>query len=157
MASSYPYGASDPSIYDLPTEADIRAENIENWLALIYDDARRELNPDDEECPTCSGDGFIFDCFDGFCVDAEIGCEECTSVCPDCRSYKRALKRRVRVEILRSMNIELATAFLRSEGRQPPETFPKNVLLNLHAGRTACPEFSDEERADSACWVECLQ
>ena len=39
---------------------------------------------DDNDCPTCGGEGFIFDCFDGFCLDADIGCDDCTRSCPDC-------------------------------------------------------------------------
>jgi len=39
---------------------------------------------DDSECPICGGEGFVFDCFDGCCEDAEIGCDECTIPC-DCQ------------------------------------------------------------------------
>lgn len=39
---------------------------------------------DDEECWNCGGEGETFDCFDGFCLDAEIGCELCTRQCEVC-------------------------------------------------------------------------
>lgn len=37
-----------------------------------------------DECPTCGGEGVIFNCFDGFCEDADWGCDDCTRACPDC-------------------------------------------------------------------------
>lgn len=37
-----------------------------------------------DECQRCNGDGFIFDCFDGFCADADEGCDDCTRPCPEC-------------------------------------------------------------------------
>jgi hypothetical protein len=39
---------------------------------------------DDDECPICGGEGFTFDCFDGCCEDAEIGCDDCARPC-DCQ------------------------------------------------------------------------
>lgn len=44
----------------------------------------------DDECPVCGGEGFIFDCFDGCCIDAEIGCDDCTSPCPECAALTKA-------------------------------------------------------------------
>lgn len=38
----------------------------------------------DDTCPCCGGDGYIFDCFDGFCENADIGCDDCTRPCPEC-------------------------------------------------------------------------
>lgn len=35
----------------------------------------------DDECPNCGGDGFVFDCFDGCCADADVGCDDCTRPC----------------------------------------------------------------------------
>lgn len=35
----------------------------------------------DDECPICGGEGFVFECFDGFCADADIGCDDCTRPC----------------------------------------------------------------------------
>lgn len=36
---------------------------------------------DDDECPICGGEGFTFDCFDGCCEDADVGCDDCTRPC----------------------------------------------------------------------------
>lgn len=36
---------------------------------------------DDDGCPICGGEGFIFDCFDGCCEDADVGCDDCTRPC----------------------------------------------------------------------------
>lgn len=38
----------------------------------------------DDDCPQCGGSGFIFDCIDGQCLDAEIGCDLCTQRCDYC-------------------------------------------------------------------------
>lgn len=37
-----------------------------------------------EDCPECGGEGFVFQCFDGCCEDADIGCDDCTRTCPVC-------------------------------------------------------------------------
>ncbi len=39
---------------------------------------------DELECPECGGEGFVFGCFDGCCLDADIGCDDCTRPCPVC-------------------------------------------------------------------------
>ncbi len=39
---------------------------------------------DDEECWKCGGDGYLQECFDGFCIDAEVGCDDCTYRCDIC-------------------------------------------------------------------------
>lgn len=36
-----------------------------------------------DDCPYCE-DGFVSDCIDGFCLDAEIGCDLCTRPCEFC-------------------------------------------------------------------------
>lgn len=41
-----------------------------------------------EECGQCDGSGFVFDCWDGFCQDAEIGCDLCTQRCDFCNPAK---------------------------------------------------------------------
>lgn len=30
-----------------------------------------DFQSDDGDCPNCGGEGVLYDCFDGFCVDAE--------------------------------------------------------------------------------------
>lgn len=55
-------------------------EAVAHNLSLTADDI-------DEKCPTCGGEGFTFDCFDGCCADAEVGCDDCTRPC----EYQRQL------------------------------------------------------------------
>lgn len=38
----------------------------------------------DDECPNCGGAGFVYDCIDGFCEDAESGCDLCERACDWC-------------------------------------------------------------------------
>lgn len=42
-----------------------------------------DYDDDPGECWNCGGEGFVWDCFDGFCVNAEDGCEDCTRPCPE--------------------------------------------------------------------------
>lgn len=48
-------------------------------------------NEYDDCCQRCGDEGFIFDCFDGFCADADFGCDDCTKPCPDCGIKTRPL------------------------------------------------------------------
>jgi hypothetical protein len=43
---------------------------------------------DDHECWNCGGEGFIADCFDGFCINAEDGCDLCMRRCEYCKPLK---------------------------------------------------------------------
>jgi hypothetical protein len=43
-----------------------------------YDDSR------DDDCWQCGGEGWIADCFDDLCVNAEDGCELCMCRCDIC-------------------------------------------------------------------------
>jgi hypothetical protein len=36
-------------------------------------------------CYECGGEGFVADCFDGCCLDAEWGCDDCTERCSECQ------------------------------------------------------------------------
>lgn len=127
-------------------------ENGNLILGYIEDEVRRELNPDDEVCQECAGDGFVFDCFDGFCEDADVGCDYCATECRECERFKRTVRDRVRIRVLRTLDVDLAIAFLGLRRNTPPAF----VLFSLHYGRTSSPDFTAEERADSACWVEGL-
>lgn len=133
--------------------------NISKENALIdwlYQQAHFDLNPSDEECPDCGGDGYIYDCIDGCCVDAESGCEDCARRCIECARFTRSIERHVQVQVLRSMDLPLAVAWLKQRGKWSDKFTDQSVMANLHAGRTAYKEFSEQERADSACWVEGL-
>lgn len=39
---------------------------------------------ENEECANCGGEGVIYDCIDGQCLDAESGCDLCASRCDFC-------------------------------------------------------------------------
>ena len=41
------------------------------------------------ECYECGGEGYVHYCFDGFCVDADYGCDECTRRCDVCNPAKK--------------------------------------------------------------------
>lgn len=41
------------------------------------------------ECYECGGEGYVHDCIDGFCVDADFGCDMCTRRCDMCNSAKK--------------------------------------------------------------------
>lgn len=52
--------------------------------AAVNDNVDHDPCDDDDECPNCGGEGFTFDCFDGCCADAHVGCDDCTRTC-DCQ------------------------------------------------------------------------
>lgn len=39
---------------------------------------------DQGDCWWCAGEGYVFDCFDGLCVNAEDGCDLCMRRCDVC-------------------------------------------------------------------------
>ena len=51
--------------------------------------APEELADDDDICWNCGGDGFTWECFDGCCVDSEIGCDDCTQPCEICMPARK--------------------------------------------------------------------
>lgn len=55
-----------------------RAQTMEEAAAENFGLSADDL---DEECPICGGEGFTFDCFDGCCADADVGCDDCTRPC----------------------------------------------------------------------------
>lgn len=131
----------------------------ENFLLnAIYDDAHQELNPSGDDCWHCGGDGYTYDCIDGCCVDADSGCADCASRCQECRIFEARIEKYVRVQVLRAMDVPLAMAWAKRKGRGALATKmdEREVRANLHAGRVACSDFTDQERADSAAWVEGL-
>lgn len=131
-----------------------KADALLSWVEEQVD---WDLNPDQEECPTCGGEGMIADCFDGFCVDAEDGCEDCARPCPECRNAERQRRRAVRTEVLRALDVDLARAYLRRYRNIAGTTLSDvAILADLHGARAASAAFTEQERADSACWVEGL-
>lgn len=39
---------------------------------------------DDDSCWQCDGEGYLFSCIDGCCLDADIGCDLCERTCDIC-------------------------------------------------------------------------
>jgi hypothetical protein len=124
-------------------------------LDAIYDEVHHRLNPGDEECWHCGGEGYTYDCIDGCCEDAESGCEDCASRCAECAIHARNIKAAVRLEVLKSLDVDVGIAWAKRECRWR-EMRREQVLANLHAGRAAHVAFSADERAASACWFEGL-
>lgn len=60
-------------------------------IKRVNDEAQAELDAmgyydePEEECWDCGGDGYVFDCLDGCCADADAGCDLCTRRCEVCR------------------------------------------------------------------------
>lgn len=56
----------------------------------LNDPGPPEYDPyeDQGECWRCGGEGFVFYCWDGCCLDAEIGCDDCTQPCDICNQPK---------------------------------------------------------------------
>lgn len=52
----------------------------------------------DLECSRCGGEGFVFECLDGCCLDADVGCDICTRPCPECRRRALSLNQLWRVK-----------------------------------------------------------
>jgi hypothetical protein len=52
-------------------------------MASYYEDEYDD-DWDNEPCWNCDGERFVSDCFDGFCLDADFGCDLCTYRCPIC-------------------------------------------------------------------------
>ena len=84
-----------------------------------YQDRHDEHEYDDDpgDCWHCGGEGFIADCFDGFCEAAEYGCEDCTRSCPECARPKPSSDEMRRV---------LAEALEQANNPPPPPPSPGN-------------------------------
>ena len=136
----------------------VQAAKRENHiLDRIYDEVHHELNPSDDDCPECGGEGYIANCIDGLCFDAESGCEDCMRRCVECARFEIRVRKAVRLEVLRLMDVDVAIAFARRTNRWSDKITRTAVLANLHAARAAAStDFSPEEREASAAWVEGL-
>lgn len=86
-------------------------------LDMIYDEVNQRLNPDGEECWHCGGEGETWDCIDGCCVDQDIGCPLCRRDCIECKLYAGRRAKAVREEVIKSNDVGIATAWLKSIGR----------------------------------------
>lgn len=62
--------------------------DAEKLSALTGEEHTIEFFDDDDGCPNCDGSGFIYDCFDGLCLDADAGCDKCEIRCDLCNPRK---------------------------------------------------------------------
>lgn len=125
-------------------------------LDAIYDEVHFELNPSDEECFACGGEGETYDWIDGCCEDAESGCPDWARPCSECKQFDIMVRKRVRLEVLKMLDVDVAIAFARRTNGWSDKITREAVLLSLHAARAAHAGFSLEEREASAAWVEGL-
>lgn len=86
-------------------------------LYAIYDDVDHALNPDGDECWHCGGTGATYDCIDGCCENAAEGCAICERRCPECMIHEKNRAKAVREAVIKSGDVELAAAWLKSVGR----------------------------------------
>jgi len=86
-------------------------------LDMIYDEVDQRLNPNQEECWHCGGEGATYDCIDGCCVDAESGCEDCERPCIECKINAAQRAKAVREEVIKANDTEIAVAWLKHIGR----------------------------------------
>lgn len=89
-------------------------------LNAIYDEVDQRLNPDQNDCWNCGGEGVTFDCFDGCCVDAESGCDLCSRKCIECVIFAGKLAKAIREEVIKSGDIDVAREWIKSVGRWSP-------------------------------------
>jgi len=105
----------------------------EMLLGMICDEIDQRMNPDDEECPECGGEGYTFDCFDGCCVDADSGCDDCGRRCIACARHKHTRLKAVRMEVIKSGDVDIARAWLKEIGRWKPEITDDQIRAELAA------------------------
>lgn len=90
----------------------------ERILEAIEEEVMQRLNPSGEDCPECGGDGYTYDCFGEFaCIDPESGCQDCARRCRWCSELKHDRLKAVREEVIKSNDVEIATAWLKDVGR----------------------------------------
>lgn len=106
-------------------------------LDHIYDEVDQRLNPDGEDCSYCGGEGYTHDCIDGFCLDAEEGCEDCTRRCPECALHTVQREQAVRHEVIKSGDVDIAIAWLKGIGRWRESTTPEQVKAEMASAAAA--------------------
>ena len=120
-------------------EAEPETDRGELLLGFIYEEVDRRLNPDDDECWYCGGEGETYDCFDGLCADAEFGCEECTRPCPECRLHAGRRAKAIREEVIKAGDPDVATAWLKSIGRWRDDITSEQVMQELADAKALLP------------------
>lgn len=101
----------------------------------IYDEVDQRLNPNNEECWHCGGEGETYDCIDGCCIDAESGCPDCARPCLECRLYAGRRAKAIREEVIKSGDLDIAVAWLKSIGRWHEGITSDQVRQQLEAAK----------------------
>lgn len=102
----------------------------------LVDEIDHELNPGNEECWHCGGEGYTFDCIDGCCIDAESGCEDCARRCIECATHERNRLKAIRESVIKTNNIDLAIAWLITIGRWRADITREQVQAELDKANT---------------------
>lgn len=119
-------------------------------LDFICDEVDHEQNPSGEDCWYCGGEGETFDCFDGFCLDADIGCADCTRACPECRIAKHARLKAIREAVIKSNDVDIAREWLKDVGRWSEDITPEQIQQHLDKAREALAAEAAKTDAASA-------
>lgn len=109
------------------------ADKGEILLDLIYDEVDQRLNPNCDECWYCAGEGETYDCIDGCCADAESGCPDCAIPCPECRFHTARRAKAIREEVIKSGDLDIAVAWLKSIGRWSDDITPDQLRQQMEA------------------------
>lgn len=102
---------------------------------LICEDVDRHLNPSQEECWYCNGEGETYDCIDGCCVDAESGCADCARPCIECKLFAGRRARAIREEVIKSDDVDIAREWLKSIHRWSDDITPERIKSELESAR----------------------
>ena len=103
-------------------------------LDFICEEIDQRLNPEGEDCPECGGEGFVYDCFEEFaCIDPESGCAECERRCLGCAQNKVLRLKAIREEVIKSGDVEIAIAWLKSIDRWREGITEEQVKAELAA------------------------
>jgi hypothetical protein len=107
----------------------------ERLLEFVEDEVANRLNPSDEECWYCGGEGETYDCIDGCCLDAESGCSDCARPCYECRMRERARLKAIREEVIKSGDVDLAAAWLKSIRRWRDDITDDQIRAELETAK----------------------
>jgi hypothetical protein len=118
------------------------AENNRSDLLLdaIIEEVTHELNPHDDDCWYCGGEGETYDCIDGCCEDQDSGCEECARPCFECKMFEARVAKAIREQVLKSADTDLAISWLKHVGRWSDDITRERVAAEMEAARLAMEE-----------------
>lgn len=98
---------------------------------LLVEEVDLRLNPNGEDCWHCGGDGYVADCFDGFCLDAESGCDDCVRRCPECAINASQRAKALREAVVNAGDVDIAREWIKSVGRWTDDITPDQIAAQL--------------------------